>query len=123
MHALSTLKDAALHRRRPVCANVQNIPGYTTNLAPSSGVLIGLIHSISQNTVAGGTLHTKEWFALRRMPDWQYRLSGLKTFLWVFRFRREDGNVVWMRVNGAAMREGSGLHGHGFRSKADFTAP
>jgi diguanylate cyclase (GGDEF)-like protein/PAS domain S-box-containing protein len=48
----------------------------------------------------------------RVLADWRTAAHSDAPFRTEFRFQREDGSVVWTRVNSAAMRDGMQPHGH-----------
>ena len=48
----------------------------------------------------------------RVLAEWRDAARGQDPFETEFRFLREDGSIVWTRVNGAAMRDGAWSHGH-----------
>ena len=48
----------------------------------------------------------------RVLAEWHSAARGQEPFQTEFRFLREDGSVVWTRVNGAAMRDGMEPHAY-----------
>ena len=74
-------------------------------------------HKISGLT-SGQTLGTKWSTAVhpddrpRVLEEWHDAARSREPFETEFRFLREDGSVVWTRVNGAPMRDGAWSHGH-----------
>lgn len=48
----------------------------------------------------------------RVFSEWRKATMEQVPFLSVFRFQREDGSIVWMRVNGDIMRDGCDQPGH-----------
>ena len=49
----------------------------------------------------------------RVLADWHATAQSTASFRTEFRFQRQDGSVVWTRVNSAALEEGGArLHGH-----------
>ena len=48
----------------------------------------------------------------RVLADWRVAAQSDVPFRTEFRFQRDDGSVVWTRVNSAAMRDGLEPHGH-----------
>ncbi len=48
----------------------------------------------------------------RVLADWRAAAQSGAPFRTEFRIQREDGSVVWTRVNSAAMRDGMQPHGH-----------
>ncbi len=46
------------------------------------------------------------------LADWRSTAHNDTTLSSEFRFQREDGSVVWTRVNSAAMHDGMQVHGH-----------
>jgi len=42
----------------------------------------------------------------RVLAEWRDAVRGQEAFQTEFRFLREDGSIVWTRVNSAAMRDG-----------------
>ena len=57
----------------------------------------------------------------RVLDDWRAAGRGDKPFRSEFRFQRQDGSVVWTRVNSAAIRDGRGVNGH-VQTVEDITA-
>ena len=48
----------------------------------------------------------------RVLADWHATAQSTASFRTEFRFKRQDGSVVWTRVNSAAMDDGAKPHGH-----------
>jgi len=48
----------------------------------------------------------------RVLADWSAAVQSESSLRTEFRFQREDGSIVWTRVNSAAMRDGMVPHGH-----------
>jgi len=48
----------------------------------------------------------------RVLADWHATAQSTASFQTEFRFQRQDGSVVWTRVNSAAMQDGAKPHGH-----------
>jgi diguanylate cyclase (GGDEF)-like protein/PAS domain S-box-containing protein len=57
----------------------------------------------------------------RVLTDWRATAQSAAPFRTEFRFQRQDGSVVWTRVNSAAMHDGVKPHGH-VQTVEDITA-
>lgn len=57
----------------------------------------------------------------RAVAEWRDAVRDQEPFQSEVRFLREDGSVVWTRLNAAAMRDGRTSHGH-VQTVEDITA-
>ncbi len=78
----------------------------------------GLTFEQSTGTRWSGLVHPQD--RKRVLAAWRDAVHGNRPFRSEFRIQRRDGSVAWTRVNGAAMYDGTPVHGH-IRTVEDIT--